>query len=405
MDNPKNTNEYHISEKSDKTDLEMFFDKFKFNYLTNENIEDICLNLKRKISIIVPIYNAYEDTKNCIESVLEHSGKDFELILINDKSTDERIDSLLKCYESNNHVKIINNPVNVGFVSSVNVGLKNSECDVILLNSDTIVTPRWIEKLTWAAYSDEKIATVTPFSNNAGVFSVPDFAKENIISNDLGLIGTSDIVEKASNHVYMRVPTGNGFCMFIKRDAIDRVGYFDESTFGKGYGEENDFCMRAVENGFENIIDDSAYIFHKGSSSFGSENQQLMEENSKLLLKKHPTYFDEVSKFLNSKTFENMRGNIANALKDSNSHKKRILHIGNPEKSIIQMDHENFFLDVKDKLSLYYLKDDNSFKIKEWDVSADEACFNIIINLAIDEVRGNLENLENSSLLISFISA
>ena len=117
-----------------------------------------------------------------------------------------------------------------------------------MLNSDTIVTYKWLQKLKFAAYSDSKIATVTPVSNNAGAFSVPVINKDNIIDEELGIQGTANIVEKISDNVLIDVPTGNGFCMYIKQEALRDVGPLD-LLYGKGYGEENDFCMRLVNAG------------------------------------------------------------------------------------------------------------------------------------------------------------
>lgn len=378
--------------------------KFKYTQLSNDNIEDILQHIKKKISIIIPIYNAYEDTKKCIESVLRYTKGDFELILINDKSTDSRISELLEYYQNKLNVKIINNEVNVGFVASVNIGLKNSDNDVILLNSDTIVTPNWIKKLIIAAYSDKKIATVTPFSNNAGVFSVPCSNTENIIPSNLGINGISNIVEKVSYHRYLKVPTGNGFCMFIKRNAIDSVGYFDEKTFKRGYCEENDFCMRAIEKDWFNVIDDSTYIFHKNCSSFGEEKQDLIDDNMIFLEKKHPHYKEYVYAFINSCEFKCMKWIIYKALKNNNQNKKRTLYV-DCSKNVKFDKNKGYLLHINKELKLFY-HDEISYKIKEWPLeNIDEICFNIIINLSIDElVINNLNlNLENSKKLINYL--
>ena len=367
--------------------IEKFVNKFKYNQLNQRNIEDIHQNLKKTVTIIIPIYNAYEDVKKCIESVLKHSTKNFELLLINDASSDQRIDALLNTYKNYSNIKIINNQSNFGFVTSVNIGLKNSENDVIILNSDTIVTPKWIEKLTIAAYSDGKIATATPFSNNAGVFSVPKMNEKNNIPQHLGLNGMANIVEKSSNHTYMRVPTGNGFCMYIKRDAINSIGYFDDITFERGYGEENDFCMRAKANGWENIIDDATFIFHNENSSFGDEKNKLIKKHMKLLLKKHPTYENEVSKFINSKKLNEMQQNISYSLLNKNITKKRILQISKSKKIDVNENYENYLFCITEPLTLYYVVDGYLFKINEWSSKkVEEISFNIIINLEIDEI-------------------
>ena len=77
-------------------------------------------------------------------------------------------------------------------------------------------------------------------SNNATLASVPDFMSENTIPSDFTIEEYAGIVERCSMNLFPEIPTANGFCMYIKREAINNIGLFDEKTFGKGYGEEND---------------------------------------------------------------------------------------------------------------------------------------------------------------------
>lgn len=391
---------------SDKND-------FNFKWFKNENIDKICNTLKKEVSIIIPIYNAFEDTKNCIESVLKHSKRNFELILINDCSPDKRIRELLEHYSNNPKVKVIHNEVNKGFTGTVNVGLKNSYNDVILLNSDTIVTPKWLEKLTIAAYSDEKIGTVTPFSNNAGAFSVPEIG-ENEIPKNLSLNEMANIVEKVSNHNYVHVPTGNGFCLYIKRETINSVGLFDEETFGKGYGEENDYCMRALEKNWHNIIDDSTYIFHNEGSSFSTEREELLNKHRLLVDIKHPTYTQKIRKTFNSPVFNYMRNDVKNGLLKisfKKYDKKRILYVihsksGGTFKHLqdlmeyVEREYDCYLLFSHIHLmKLYHFNNKKFQKISEWKLNTrwwaekiyiDEyknIYFNILINLNIDIVH------------------
>ena len=176
-------------------------------------------------------------------------------------------------------------------------------------------------------------------------------------------------------------------------ESIDSVGYFDEKTFGKGYGEENDFCMRCIDNGWINIIDDSTYIFHHGSSSFGNEKQKLIENNIILVEKKHPTYLNKVNTFVNSVEYKEIKNNAENFLNEKSISKKRILYVTD-KKNIDKGITDNFVLQINNKLKLYYISDYSLFKIKEWSgKSAYEISFNIIVNLAIDDVIIDIKNL------------
>lgn len=320
--------------KDNKNSSSNSFNKSE-RYSSNQ-IDNImgALTSNKKITIIIPIFNAFEDTKKCIESVLKNTTIPHEILLIDDNSSDNRIGELLNETEKLvNNVKVIRNSKNIGFVKNVNLGIKNSTGDIVLLNSDTIVTPKWLQKLVVTAYSNEQIGTVTPLSNAAGAFSVPEIGKNNKINNDLKIEGMANLVEKVSSKVNLKVPTGNGFCMFIKRSAIYDVGVFDEINFDRGYGEENDFCMRLNDNGWINVIDDSTYIYHKRSASFSDNDPEIVKiktNNRAMVDKKHPTYTQKTREFVYSKDYKKIGENIKDVLinKDLKKFKrKRILYV------------------------------------------------------------------------------
>ena len=391
------------------------FNDNEFKYFSSEQINNIIPVLDKKISIIVPIFNAYDDVKKCIESILKNTkNSNFEIILINDKSTDSRIAPLLSEYEINeSNIKVITNHINKGFVKSVNIGMKNTDNDVVLLNSDTEVTYNWLQKLIINAYSNEKIGTVTAVSNSAGVFSVPKMNYNEIPAN-LTIEGMGKLVERSSKHVNMEVPTGNGFCLFIKRETILDVGYFDENNFSKGYGEENDFCMRALKNGWKNIIDDSTYIFHKESASFSSHKEELKKRNSKILLKLHPDYPKKVRKFLESSNLNFIETNVQNAIDNVNDslNKKRVLYVlhedsrnlcgtGYTNLDLIKNlsnEYEIYILTSDTmELTLWKKSEDKLNKLKSWkvkwnpkqfyDIEFRAIYFNILYTLNIDLIQ------------------
>ena len=152
----------------------------------------------KKCDVIIPIYNAYDCLRPCIDSVLKYTDmNNNRLILINDKSTDGRVKSLLKEYENGKNIILLENEKNLGFVGTVNRGMKYSkENDVLLLNSDTEVTKNWLEKMQRCAYSHDLVATVTPLSNNATLASVPVPFVRNELPEDLSLDEMGEIVKQ-----------------------------------------------------------------------------------------------------------------------------------------------------------------------------------------------------------------
>jgi GT2 family glycosyltransferase len=266
--------------------------------------------LSQIVTIIIPIYNAYDSINKCLASIFSQTTIPYQLLLIDDCSTDSRIQKLLTLHQQKKQVTILYNQTNQGYVKTVNIGIEQTQNDVILLNSDTIVTTRWLQKLISAAYSASDIATVTPFSNAAGAFSVPECG----VNKELPIRFTNDdmgrIVERSSENSYPVVPTGNGFCLYIKRSVFDDIGVFDAEKFEKGYGEENDFCLRAEQQGWKNIIDDSTFIYHERSASFGESKNELIKKNRAVLDILHPNYSAAVKKFINSTQIAHIRKNI-----------------------------------------------------------------------------------------------
>ena len=247
---------------------------------------------KQNVDIIIPVYNAYEFTKKCIETVIENTDlKKNTLVVVNDKSPDKKITPMLNEFKKKNsklNIEIIENSENCGFVKTVNIGMKHSKNDVVLLNSDTEVTKNWLDKMQKVAYVRENVATVTPLSNNATLASVPNFLEENELPSWITLEEYAKEIEECSFEIFPELTTAHGFCMYIRRDAIEKIGFFDEVTFEKGYGEENDFSYRCVNNGLVNLLCDNTFIYHKGTQSFSEDKKKLAENHWKILQEKYP---------------------------------------------------------------------------------------------------------------------
>ncbi len=281
---------------------------------------------RRKICIIVPIYNAASDLKLCIESLVRNTDQIGRLLLIDDCSPDPTISEILEQYKDYPNITILKNEVNLGFTKTVNRGISEAgEDDVVFLNSDTIVTPGWLQGLRLAAYSGPNIATATALSNNSGVFSVPEINVDNIFPAGFDVDDFSRLVRQASISSYPRVPTGNGFCMFVRRDAIDAIGPLDQVAFPVGYGEENDFCMRAVRAGFEHVCDDRTFVYHKRSASFGNSKSDHYANGRNKLKERYPEYSKLTTIFDRGSPMLAMRWRVRKAVFDQGSSTRKPL--------------------------------------------------------------------------------
>lgn len=266
-------------------------------------------------AVIIPIYNAVEELRACVSSVLRNSGLRYRLILIDDNSPDPEISVYLAELKDIKQIEIYRNSNNLGFTKTINRGIEIAgKSDVIFLNSDTEVTPSWIKNLRIAAYSAADIGTVSPFSNNAGAFSAPELGQANSIPSRLDRDEWGRAVTQMSRRIYPRVPTTHGFCMYVRRDCLNAVGKLDEDAFPRGYGEENDFCMRSGRAGWKHIIDDSTIIYHVRSASFGEAKTPLMEAGRRVIDKRYPEYKSEIRVFSASSDVSRARENVRRAL-------------------------------------------------------------------------------------------
>ena len=247
------------------------------------------------VDIIICVHNAYIDVKNCIESVFKNTKEPYKIIIIDDGSSEETENYLIKIYENNKNVKLFRNNNPKGYTYAANIGLKESNADYrILLNSDTIVTDGWLDKMIECQKSNEKIGIVGPLSNFATWQSVPVvFNKKNKwnknkIPYKMNLDLYAKMIESSSSRIYPELPLLNGFCLLIYKEVVNKIGYLDEENFGSGYSEEDDYNLRAGKAGFKLAVADDTFIYHVGTKSYSNKRKILLcKENSKKLLDKH----------------------------------------------------------------------------------------------------------------------
>ena len=254
------------------------------------------------VSVILPVYRGIDMTRRCIEAAMPAvlGMKDAVLLAINDASPEQGMQAMLESLVEiwPGRFEVLENPVNLGFVGTVNRGMAHLlSQDVVLLNSDVIVPDDWLRRLQVEAYSHPRIATVTPFSNNATVCSFPNFLEENPLAFNLD-VHTIDAVFRLSHLPCVSAPTGIGFCMYIRRACLDQIGYLNSEKFGRGYGEENDLCQRAIKAGWLNILSPNMYVFHEGGVSFSTDKQALIDRAMGVLDSLHPNYHADVQAFI-----------------------------------------------------------------------------------------------------------
>lgn len=243
-------------------------------------------NSEIRIAIVVLVHNQLDDTKKCLESIRRHTNLPYELVVVDNGSTDgtEQYLEEIKTKWNSKHcraIKVIRHETNLGYAAGNNSGILASEgAYVVILNNDTVVTPGWLERLVRCADDDPRIGIVGPVSNNvSGSQQV-----ESVDYDQTTLEGLEEFAKKwAALHDRQIKPITRvvGFCMLIKREVIETIGGFDP-RFGIGNFEDDDFSIRAAIAGYYSVVAQDCFIHHTGSRTFVGQkinHDALMRKN------------------------------------------------------------------------------------------------------------------------------
>lgn len=262
-------------------------------------------------TIVVPIFNAIEEAATCLQSLADRTPDRAKVILINDASTDPSVAQALA--DIPDHWVVVHNEKNIGFVATANLGMAlAAPDDVLLLNADTEVTTGWLDEMEACLGSDPAIASVSPLTNHGEIASIPLFCQANSYPEDAErwAVACRHSSDPAIEAVWTEVPTTIGFCMLIRRQVLHEIGCFDEQAFGRGYGEENDWCQRAIQSGWRHVLCDRAYVAHQGGASFGPLGLTPGGEALRQLAQRYPNYESDVAEFIKNDPMASRRQQI-----------------------------------------------------------------------------------------------
>jgi len=261
--------------------------------------------------VVIPVFNAAEQVERCLLAVRATVAPTTPVIVIDDASSDPRIEQILAVRTDG--WKVHRQSSNRGFVATANRGMQEAgDRDVVLLNSDTVPAGDWLGCLARCADSDPAIASITPFTNNGEIASLPAFCRASPIPADPETWARA--CREAGPPSYPDIPTAVGFCMFLRRACIAHIGGFDERAFGRGYGEENDWSRRAADAGWRNVLCDDAYVAHEGNASFGPLGLGPDENAMRVLLARHPDYLAIVQEFIDRDPLADTRARVMRQL-------------------------------------------------------------------------------------------
>lgn len=261
------------------------------------------------VDVIIPVYRGYDDTMRAIyNAVIAPNKTPTEIIVINDCSPDKALVRYLHRFASMGLFTLLENKKNLGFVQTVNRGLAlHPQRDCVILNADCMVYGNYIDRMLEIAATRPKVATITPLTNNGELCSYPLQWTDNIWRNEMVDPKLDALCWEVNGTTSVEVPTGVGFCMYMSRESMNEVGTFNADAFGRGYGEENDFCLRATQAGYVHLVAGGIFARHVGGTSFQKEKGRRIRRAMKTLERLHPGYQKTIQQWKKDEPAKEMR--------------------------------------------------------------------------------------------------
>ncbi len=286
-------------------------------------------NAEPDVDVVIPVFHGHAETLNTILHVLKAKTEiGLRAIVVNDKSPELGLIAELEDLAQRDLITLIHQDRNQGFVAAINRGMMSSiSRDVIWLNADTEVFDGWADRLHLAAYSRQKVATVTPLTNNGTICSYPRLNADTPGPLEVSWQRLDHLAAVVNRGLRIEAPTAVGFATYVRRAAIDAIGLLDVDSFGRGYGEENDFSQRALAAGWDNLIAADVFVRHFGATSFQGSRAWRVERALRVMDHRFPHYRQSVRDFLEQDPLRQAQKNLDLARLDALVREENVLLI------------------------------------------------------------------------------
>lgn len=263
-----------------------------------------------RVLLVITVYNAPEAVRRCLTSAarLRCTRGLLDVLVLDDCSPEPGWSGELVGICKANGFDYYRSPRNLGIVRNVNLGLLHSldqNYDAVIISNSDVVYPRTlVDQLAAVADTDSSIGSVTSWSNNVSIYSIPNGSPEvHLPSQD----AVDEITTSLSGHFGDRavdIPAGVSFCIYIKTQALRRVGMMDP-IFGRGYCEETDWSLRSLALGYRLVLAPGCFVYHKGQASTAGEGMLLpghrsVPSHDAIIDHRYPAFRRSVARFLRS---------------------------------------------------------------------------------------------------------
>lgn len=259
-----------------------------------------------KITLIMPVFNAIDVLQIALKRITQNTELPWRLILVEDCSTDAQVRPMLRHWVAENRaagcaIELIENESNLGFIGSVNKAFSKAlqyRDHVVLINSDALVPKDWALRLLTPILKNALVASVTPMSNNAEIFTAPVTCRASEMEEGAAVRVDQILGAQISPNAYRAAPTGVGFCMAINVNFLRKLPKFDP-VFGKGYGEEVDWCQKTTALGGTHMCQPNLFVEHRGGASFGNATKRAsIAKNNLIVSNRYPNFDRSVQRFI-----------------------------------------------------------------------------------------------------------
>jgi len=294
---------------------------------------------RQAVDVVMPVHRGEADFSACLATLLRERVDGLRIVVVDDASPDPALRAATAAAAARGDVVLLRHTENRGFPAAANTGLRHAceggaweggACeggprDVVLLNPDTLLPAGWLARLAAAAYGASDIGSATPMTDDGSILSYAagepawpgaaapgragaaeatagvepaDSRSAGLAQAGVARVDRLDALFRAANgDRVVALPTGVGFCMLLRHDCLAEVGLLREDVFAQGYGEENDWCLRAARLGWRHVAATGVFVAHRGAQSFGPARQHLLARNMAVLNRLHPGYDTLVGRF------------------------------------------------------------------------------------------------------------
>lgn len=247
--------------------------------------------------VAIPVFGNYEVFFSTLTSVLQFTPPEVPIIIADDRYK-VPVSVFLEYKDiDKSRILIIEQTENLGFAKNCNhVFNLFPDKNVILVNSDVLVSVGWFEAMIKPLKDYENVATVTAMTNHGGLAKVKIGSEEIPYLPEGPLFVLNEKLNTVNTSIIPRIPVGVGHCILITSEARSIFGHFDEK-FSPGYGEEVDFSLRCSERGFHHFLA-KTFVSHLGGATFSQNTSKLQDSHEKIIAERYPNYHSVVWDYL-----------------------------------------------------------------------------------------------------------